>query len=486
VANAPGTPIFLVPPDGGNPKELIATNLPALSSNGGSLLGDRPWSKDDQTLLVSRSIDGGPFAIHRVNRETDESEPLTSPPADTDDSTATYSFDHRQILFRRGEMGAFGRMTLMVMPAAGGDPQPLYEDDNIVTAAWRPDGQRIVFMKTRSLWELDVATRKTRQLAAWTKRVQSLTVSPDDRIVYSDFWHDQFLYVVDLATGERRQITAHANNNGGARFAPDGRVIAYASNRTANPEVWLYSLDDRSETRLTGDGGQYTDPEWSPDGRRLVVRSDQNGGVPKMFVVSADGTGGPRLLVDQPIDGGMNISDGSRHRWSPDGKLISYPRAGDKGLELWTVGPDGEGASKRLDGVSEFDWYRGSRRGLVTRLRGSETELSAVDLETGQEQPLFTGPLQEIDVAPDGRAVSFLFGRGHFSMGLAVLKLVPPSDAGGLPAALGEPEYVVPTEGTWHVHNGGWSPDSRRIVYTHDQDYGDIYELKEEPDHRSD
>jgi hypothetical protein len=66
-------------------------------------------------------------------------------------------------------------------------------------------------------------------------------------------------------------------------------------------------------------------------------------------------------------------------------------------------------------------------------------------------------------------------------MGLAVLKLRAPSAPDGLPTAVGEPEYVVPTEGTWHVHNGGWSPDSKRIVYTHDQDYGDIYELTEQP-----
>ena len=45
--------------------------------------------------------------------------------------------------------------------------------------------------------------------------------------------------------------------------------------------------------------------------------------------------------------------------------------------------------------------------------------------------------------------------------------------------AVGEPEYVVPTEGTWHVHNGGWSADSKQLVYTQDKDYGDIYELVE-------
>ena len=60
------------------------------------------------------------------------------------------------------------------------------------------------------------------------------------------------------------------------------------------------------------------------------------------------------------------------------------------------------------------------------------------------------------------------------------MKLEPPSDPDGLPTAVGEPEYVVQTEGSWHVHNGGWSPDSKYLVYTHDRDYGDIYELVKE------
>ena len=131
--------------------------------------------------------------------------------------------------------------------------------------------------------------------------------------------------------------------------------------------------------------------------------------------------------------------------------------------------------------MSEFDWYRNRRQGLITRRRGTEQELIAVDLQTGREQTLFVGALEQIDVAPDGSAVAFCFGRGHFSMGLAVLKLEPSSDPDGLPRAVGEPEYVVLTEGTWHVHNGGWSPDSKSLVYTRDQDYSDIYELVERP-----
>ncbi len=82
-------------------------------------------------------------------------------------------------------------------------------------------------------------------------------------------------------------------------------------------------------------------------------------------------------------------------------------------------------------------------------------------------------------ISTDGSAVAFCYGRGHMAMGLAVLKLAPPSEPDGLPSVVGEPEYVVSTKGTWHVHNGGWSADSKQLVYTRDMDYGDIFELVE-------
>jgi Tol biopolymer transport system component len=267
--------------------------------------------------------------------------------------------------------------------------------------------------------------------------------------------------------------------NGGARFSSDGQTIAYASNRTGDREIWLHHLDGRSETRLTEHPESDGNPEWSPDGQRLVFLSSRQGDVSKLFVANADGGGGARLLVDQPINmgrGGSSVFDPVA-RWSPQGALIAYRTGGEAGPELWTVGSDGQDPRKRLDGVTGFDWYRDNRRGLVTRRRGSETELLAVDLESGREETLFVGALQEIDVAPDGSAVAFCYGRGHTSMGLAVLRLEGPSTADGLPRAIGEPEHVVRAQGTWHVHNGGWSPDSKRLVYTHDRDYGDIYEL---------
>jgi hypothetical protein len=96
-----------------------------------------------------------------------------------------------------------------------------------------------------------------------------------------------------------------------------------------------------------------------------------------------------------------------------------------------------------------------------------------------EDRSLFVGPFIEMDVAPDGSAVTFCYGRGQMAIGLAVLKLEPPSEPDGLPREVGEPLYLVSTNGTWNVHNGGWSADSKRLVYTRDMDYGDIFELAE-------
>ncbi|MEN8162516.1 MAG: protein kinase [Acidobacteriota bacterium] len=485
-SSEPGTPVFLIPPHGGSPRKLVSTNIRTLDLDKiGSVMGDRPWSADSKTLLISRVDASGRTAIYRVNRVTGDTEQLTFPPPGSVDLGPSYSFDGEQIAFQRRSNG---KGALLLMPAAGGEPRVLLADEfDNVSPAWRPDNRHVLFLSDRrgssgaDVFEIDVGGGLPKQLTFETNRVYSLSVSADNRVAYVPFWHDTFLFSVNVNTKQRRQLTSHTQDNFGARFSPDGESVAYHSTRTGNSEIWLHHLDGRSETQITDNGSWDLYPDWSPDGERMIFASDRDEGLFKVFIANSDG-GGERLLVDQPIilDSQYAPVIGALvSKWSPDGELIAYLTEGDETLALWTVGPDGEGAQMVLDNATGFDWYRDSRHGIYTRPHGSGSEMVAVELETGKEQSLFIGPFIEMDVAPDGSAVAFCYGRGHMAMGLAVLKLEPPSKPGGLPRAVGDPEYLVATKGTWHVHNGGWSADSKQIVYTRDMDYGDVFELVE-------
>ena len=80
---------------------------------------------------------------------------------------------------------------------------------------------------------------------------------------------------------------------------------------------------------------------------------------------------------------------------------------------------------------------------------------------------------------PGGKGLTYCAAESHFNMNLLLMRLGEGDD--GLPRATGPPEPLTAGDGLWHVHNGGWSADSKKLVYTRDMDYGDIFELVERP-----
>lgn len=95
-------------------------------------------------------------------------------------------------------------------------------------------------------------------------------------------------------------------------FSPDGKFIAYASDRAGNFDIWVQALSGGSEpVQVTKSPAQDTQPAWSPDGGTLVFRSERGGG--GLFLVPAFG-GAERRLT----------SFGSQPTWSADGSEILF------------------------------------------------------------------------------------------------------------------------------------------------------------------
>jgi len=355
--------------------------------------------------------------------------------------------------------------------------------------AWRPDGRHVVFRRSLrggfyDLWELDTEGGDLRRMTFETRRVWSLSVSADDRVAYTSSDHDTFLHTVERTGGEISLLNAHTGDNFGPRPSPVGERIVYHSNREENPELWLIERRGGPESRLTRSPASELFPDWSPEGERLAFASNEGG--PFRVHVLDLATGRRRLLLDRSLSiHGSNIINARIFaRWSPDpeDETIAFVSSGEGGDELWTVRPDGSDPRLALEDVAGFTWYLDGKRGLITRHRDDgRIDLLAVHLGTGVTRLLLTRPHTELAAAPDGSAVSFCSGAGHLCMDLWLLELEVPTDPDGLPAARGEPIQLTDGGGTWHAHNGGWFPDSRTLVFTRDEDFGDVFELIETP-----
>ena len=156
------------------------------------------------------------------------------------------------------------------------------------------------------------------------------------------------------------QLTFAAGLQGEPSWSPDGRMVAFSSDRSGNLDIWIQAVDGGNPVQVTTSPAHDWQPDWSLDGRSLVFRSERGGG--GLYVV--------------PILGGaeQQIANFGYHaRWSPDGTQILFQRSNFPGRvlgarEIYTVALDGRPPQKKLSAfLNEFGsfsiaWHPDSRR----------------------------------------------------------------------------------------------------------------------------
>jgi len=102
----------------------------------------------------------------------------------------------------------------------------------------------------------------------------SLDVSPDGQTIVFDLLGD--LYTVPVSGGRAQPITSGPAFDGNPRFSPDGRHLAFVSDRDGAPNLWVMDRDGRNARRLSAlrsfaYASTVSSPAWSPDGRTVIV-----------------------------------------------------------------------------------------------------------------------------------------------------------------------------------------------------------------------
>ncbi len=110
-------------------------------------------------------------------------------------------------------------------------------------------------------------------------------------------------------------ITADSGLSLSPALSPDGKLLAYASDRSGdgNLDIWVQQVGGGEPARLTRDKADDYDPSFSPDGTRIVFSSQRLERGPGVYVIPAL-AGEERLIATR----------GRRPRFSPDGQWISY------------------------------------------------------------------------------------------------------------------------------------------------------------------
>ena len=256
-----------------------------------------------------------------------------------------------------------------LLPLAGGEAFPITAiKSGVDTLEWAPDSKRLALV-SRDPREDDTA--------------EDDKDSPAPPIVITRLQHKRdgggyldlrrrHIYVAPVETALASpgtaatavQLTKGPFDDGDIAWSPDGKSIAFSSNRTDHPDandnsdVWVVDANGGEPRRLTTDPGSDSDPAWSPDGKTLAfVHMPLDPPVyatPRLMIVPIAG-GAPRDLT-----GRFDRHAGGRPRWAPDGGALYIALEDEGHSPLVRVTLNGEKTVVDPGDVGGFD-VRGDR-----------------------------------------------------------------------------------------------------------------------------
>jgi dipeptidyl aminopeptidase/acylaminoacyl peptidase len=283
------------------------------------------WTFNERGVRNIYAADGPDFAGRRVTSYTeDDGQELTQLSFSRDGKTIVYVRGGDHGSNRQGEappnpaeLPVQPRIQIWAVPAAGGTSKLIADGDSPVIA---PEGDRIAFVRDRRIWFSPIDGSKQPQQAFYARGTSE---SPE--------------------------------------WSPDGRTLAFVSNRGDHSFVGLFTAANQPIRFIAPSTSRDSQPAWSPDGRKIAfLRQPGTGGTPrsplarfdnpwKIMVADAESLNAATAVTsgENPIDPILQNPSGIGIHWAADDTLL-FMSYRDGFPHLYSLPHPGSGSAKPL------------------------------------------------------------------------------------------------------------------------------------------
>jgi serine/threonine protein kinase len=371
--------LVLVSPLGGPERQLLTWDGAAR----------RPaWSPDGRWLAISPVTTRGHLdkGIVLVSPTTGEKvDWATIDRAYASSADPAFSPDGRRIAYTTTTGDFTGQVHTVPVGNDGkpvGQPTLLnYKGQGLRSPVWTADGESILVVdgsptSNGGVTRIPVDDPSQAQRLSGLDRATDLALSREGtKLVFSRGTDNSDLWRIDLRDPSKSgRFAASTLFEGGAEYSPDGRQIAFSSNRGGGREIWVANGNGESATAVTSFNGPIAGTaRWSPDSRLIAFDSRPDGNS-DIFVVSAGG-GPVRQLTRTP-------GEDARPAWSADGRSIFFSSDRNGRNEIWRMPAEGGDAVQ------------------ITQNGGAVVVVSRDGQHLYYKRHLDTGPIY--DIHPDG------------------------------------------------------------------------------------
>ena len=294
----------------------------------------------------------------------------------------------------------FSRRDIATIPANGGEPVIVTKDFAVSNwnPVWSPDGNFLYFVSSKggsvNFWRVRIDEASGAVLSAPepivtpSKFSRHLNFSRDGkRMIYvqtdnqSNIQGAEFDAKAEKIVGEPFWITQGDREITRAELSPDGTRFVMRIIRRTQDDIVTVSRDGRDWRDITNDAPFDRYVRWSPDGKQLAFSSDRNSGA-EIWMSNADGTNLRQITFPNQPDIGAGFPV-----WSPDGKRLAFHSAGQTYILDLSKNWQEQTAQKLSPGenISSFvawDWSPDDKKLAGTIIEGNARSLGIYSYET--------------------------------------------------------------------------------------------------------